>query len=50
MHALLDLQGNIPSLIHVSDSKLHNVQVLELLRPEPVAIYDMDRMFSRQLN
>jgi hypothetical protein len=34
---LLDLRGNIPSFIHVSDGKLHDVQALDLLLPEPGA-------------
>ena len=42
-HTLLDLRGNIPSFIHVSDGKLHDVNVLDLLIPEPAAIYVMDR-------
>src|SRR5271169_1989949 len=43
MHTLLDLRGNIPSLIHVSDGKLHDVHALDLLLPEAGAIYVMDR-------
>ena len=43
MHTLLDLRGNIPSFIHISDGKLHDVNALELLVPEPGAIYVMDR-------
>src|SRR5271167_4738246 len=43
MHTLLDLRGNIPSFIHVSDGKLHDVHALDLLLPEPGAIYVMDR-------
>ncbi len=42
MHTLLDLRGNIPSFIHVSDCKLHDVNVLNLLMPEPAAVYVMD--------
>jgi hypothetical protein len=38
MHTLLDLRGNIPSFIHVSDGKLHDVNVLDLLLPEPGAL------------
>ena len=34
---VLDLRGNIPSFIHVSDGKLHDVQALDLLLPEPGA-------------
>ena len=43
MHTLLDLRGNIPSFIHVSDGKLHDVNALDMLIPEPAAIYVMDR-------
>ena len=43
MHTLLDLRGNIPSFIHVSDGKLHDVRALDLLLPEAGAIYVMDR-------
>jgi transposase len=43
MHTLLDLRGNIPSFIHVSDGKLHDGHALDLLLPEPGALYVMDR-------
>jgi hypothetical protein len=43
LHTLLDLRGNIPSFIHVSDGKLHDVHALDMLLPEPGAIYVMDR-------
>lgn len=43
MHTLLDLRGSIPSFIHISDGKLHDVHALDLLMPEPGAIYVMDR-------
>jgi hypothetical protein len=43
MHMLLDLRGNIPSFIHNSDGKLHDVHALDMLIPEPGAIYVMDR-------
>ena len=45
MHTLLDLRGAIPSFIHISDGKLHDVNVLDLLIPEPGAIYVMDRAY-----
>jgi hypothetical protein len=45
MHTLLDLRGNIPSFIHVSDGKMHDVNVLDLMIPEPAAIYVMDRAY-----
>jgi hypothetical protein len=37
MHTLLDLRGAIPSFIHISDGKLHDVNVLDVLIPEPGA-------------
>ena len=43
LHTLLDLRGNIPSFVHISDGKLHDVNVLDLLLPEPGAFYVMDR-------
>jgi transposase len=43
MHTLLDLRGNIPSFIHISNGKLHDVHALDMLIPEAGAIYVMDR-------
>ena len=43
MHTMLDLRGNIPSFIHISDGKMHDVNVLDQLQPEPGAFYIMDR-------
>ena len=43
LHTLLDLRGSIPSFIHISDGKMHDVKALDLLIPEPGAIYVMDR-------
>ena len=43
LHTLLDLRGNIPSFIFISDGKLHEVNVLDQLLPEPGAFYVMDR-------
>ena len=43
LHTLLDLRGNIPTFIHVSDGKMHDVNVLDILVPEPGAFYIMDR-------
>ena len=45
MHTLLDLRGNIPSSIHISDGKLHDVHSLDLLTIEAGAIYVMDRAY-----
>lgn len=43
LHTLLDLRGNIPAFLYISDGKLHDVNVLDLLVPEPGAFYVMDR-------
>jgi hypothetical protein len=39
----LDLRGNIPTFIHISDGKLHDANVLDILIPEPGSYYIMDR-------
>jgi hypothetical protein len=43
MHTLMDLRGNIPSFIEITDGKLHDVNILDILVPEPGAFYIMDR-------
>ena len=43
VHTLLDLRGAIPSFIHISDGKLHDVNVLDILPVEAGAFYVMDR-------
>jgi len=43
LHTLLDLRGNIPTFIHISDGKLHDVNILDSLVVEPGAFYIMDR-------
>lgn len=43
LHTLLDLRGNIPSFIHITDGKVHDVKVLDILALEPGAFYVMDR-------
>jgi hypothetical protein len=43
LHTLLDLRGNIPSFIHISDGKWHEVNLLDELIVEPGAFYVMDR-------
>jgi len=43
MHTLLDLHGNIPAFIHISDGKLHDVHALDRIAIEPGAYYAMDR-------
>ncbi|NOS95555.1 MAG: IS4 family transposase [Methylotenera sp.] len=46
MHTLLDLRGNIPTFIHISDGKMHEVNVLDILAPEAGSFYIMDRGFT----
>ena len=43
MHTLLNLRGSIPEFIHVSDGKMADVSVLDILIPEPGSFYIMDR-------
>ena len=43
LHTLLDLRGNIPTFIHISDGKMHDVNVLDWLPIEAGAFYLMDR-------
>jgi hypothetical protein len=43
LHTLMNLRGSIPSFIHISDGKLHDVNVLDQLLAEPGAFYVMDR-------
>ena len=43
LHTLIDLRGNIPTFIHISDGKLHDVNVLDILLLESGAFYIMDR-------
>lgn len=45
LHTLLDLRGNIPAFIHISDGKTHEVNVLDMLTFEAGAFYVMDRGF-----
>jgi len=45
LHTLLDLRGNIPSFIAVTDGKVHDVNILDVLMPEPGAIYVMDKAY-----
>jgi hypothetical protein len=42
-HTLPDLRGAIPAFIFISDGKMHDVNVLDILLPEPGAFYVMDR-------
>ena len=43
LHTLLDLRGNIPTFIAITDGKVHEVNILDILTPEIGAIYIMDR-------
>jgi hypothetical protein len=43
LHTLLDLRGNIPSFIHISDGKMYDAKVLDMLLPEAGAFYILDR-------
>lgn len=43
LHALLDLKGNIPAFIHITDGTVHEVNILDELSIEPGACYIMDR-------
>ena len=45
LHTLLDLRGNIPSFLYVSDGKFSDYAILDQLIPEPGAFYVMDRGF-----
>jgi len=45
IHTLLDLRGSIPTFIWITDGKVHDVNVLDHLVPEPGAIYVMDRAY-----
>src|ERR1022692_4157111 len=43
IHTLLDLHGNIPTFIRITDGKVHDVNILDEIMPEPGASYLMDR-------
>ena len=45
MHTLLDLRGSIPANIHITDGKWHDSNELELLSPEPLAFYMIDKVY-----
>ena len=45
LHTLLDLRGNIPSFIAITDGKVHDVNILDLLIPEAGSIYVMDKAY-----
>jgi hypothetical protein len=43
MHTVLDLHGNIPTFIEITDGTVHDVNILGEIVPEPGAFYVMDR-------
>ena len=45
MHTLLDLRGNIPTFIQITDGKVHDVNILDDIVPEPGSFYVMDRAY-----
>jgi len=45
LHTLLDLRGSIPSFIAITDGKVHDVNILDLLIPEAGSIYVMDKAY-----
>jgi len=45
LHTLLDLRGSIPVFIEITDGKFHDVNILDILVPEPGSIYIMDRAY-----
>lgn len=45
LHTLLDLRGNIPSFISITDGKVHDVNILDELVPEAGSFYIMDRAY-----
>jgi hypothetical protein len=45
LHTLLDLRGNIPSFVEITDGKCHEIRMLDILTPEAGSFYVMDRGF-----
>jgi hypothetical protein len=43
LHTLLDLRGNIPAFVHITDGKVGDVKILDMIEPEPGSIYVLDR-------
>jgi len=46
LHTLLDLKGNIPTFIRITDGLYHDVNILDILIPEPGSIYLLDRGYT----
>jgi len=45
LHTLLNLRGNIPSFLHISEAFVHDVNILDTVVPEPGSVYVMDRAY-----
>jgi hypothetical protein len=45
LHTLLNLRGNIPSFLHISEGNVHDVNILDTVVPEPGSVYVMDRAY-----
>ena len=43
LHTMMDLRGNIPLLVHIDDGKSYDTDILDVLTPDPGAVYIMDR-------
>jgi hypothetical protein len=43
LHAMIDLHGNIPEFIHITNGKVHDVNAMDLITYQPGAYYVMDR-------
>lgn len=45
LHTMIDLRGNIPVVVHIDDGKSYDTDLLDVIAPEPGAVYVMDRGF-----
>jgi hypothetical protein len=45
LHTMIDLRGNIPVIVHIDDGKSYDTDLLDVITPEPGAVYVMDRGF-----
>ena len=45
LHTMIDLRGNIPVVVHIDDGKSYDTDLLDVIVPEPGAVYVMDRGF-----
>lgn len=46
LHTLIDLRGSIPTFVHLTDGKIHDINALDVLTPEPGPYYIMDRGYQ----